>query len=116
MKETAVLREWRGRTRAAQLEEYARYVEETGIRAYLRTPGNRGALILTRTQGEVGHIVTLSLWDSMKSIEAFSGTQVDQARYFARDAEYLLEFEPTVEHYRADVYRPREPLTIRERG
>lgn len=114
MKETAVLREWHGTTRAAKLEEYARYVEETGIREYLSTPGNRGALILTRVEGDVGHIVTLSLWDSMKSIESFAGIQVERARYFAKDAEYLLEFEPTVRHYDASIYRPREPLTRRE--
>ena len=112
----AVLREWHGRTRADRLDDYARYVEETGLREYLSTPGNRGAMILTRIEGDVGHIVTLSLWDSMKSIQAFAGADVERARYFARDAEYLLEFEPTVRHYNAQVYRPREPLTSREQG
>jgi hypothetical protein len=99
MKETSVLREWHGRTRADRLSEYAQYVEQTGISGYVTTPGNRGAVILTRVDGEVGHIHTLSFWDSLKSIEAFAGQDIERARYFGKDAEYLLEFEPTVRHH-----------------
>jgi hypothetical protein len=38
-----IARLWRGATPADQADDYERYVEETGIRAYRATPGNRGA-------------------------------------------------------------------------
>jgi hypothetical protein len=35
----------------------------------------------------------------MKAIEAFAGEDVERAKYYDEDKDYLLEFEPTVAHY-----------------
>jgi hypothetical protein len=45
------------------------------------------------------HFLFFSLWDSWEAIRAFAGEDVDRARYYPEDAEYLLELEPTVTHY-----------------
>jgi hypothetical protein len=41
----------------------------------------------------------LTLWESRTAIEAFAGADIEQAKYYAEDQAFLLEFEPTVTHY-----------------
>jgi hypothetical protein len=43
--------------------------------------------------------LTLTHWDSLEAVEAFAGEDISKARYYPEDADFLLEFEPTVEHY-----------------
>ena len=94
-----IARIWHGRTRADDAAVYREYVERTGIPDYRATPGNRGAWVLVRIEGDVAHILTLSFWDSLDAIRAFAGEDVEKARYYEEDKKYLLEFEPTVTHY-----------------
>jgi heme-degrading monooxygenase HmoA len=68
-----VARIWRGAVRAEDADAYVAYIEETGLREYRDTPGNRGAWLLRRTVGDRCEIVTLSHWDSLDSIRAFAG-------------------------------------------
>jgi heme-degrading monooxygenase HmoA len=94
-----IARIWHGRTRAADAASYRAYVERTGIPDYRATPGNRGAWVLTRVEGDVAHFLTLSFWDSLEAVRAFAGENVERARYYEEDKKYLLEFEPEVTHY-----------------
>jgi len=63
------------------------------------TPGNRGVEVLRRTVGDETHFVFISFWDSMDAIRAFAGDDVERARYYPEDRDYLLELEPGVTHY-----------------
>ena len=94
-----VARIWRGRVRAADVDRYRDYVASTGLADYRATAGNAGAYLLTRVEGDVAVVVTLSLWNSLDAIAAFAGKDVAKARYYPRDAEFLLEFPETVEHF-----------------
>ena len=58
---------------AATAEQYAAYVERTGIAGYRATPGNRGAWLLRRVEGESAEFLTLSLWESLDAVRAFAG-------------------------------------------
>jgi hypothetical protein len=40
-----------------------------------------------------------SFWDSKDSIRGFAGEDVERARYYPEDKDFLLEFEPSVTHY-----------------
>ncbi len=66
---------------------------------YRNTKGNLGAYILRRVENERAHFVTLSFWESLDAIKSFAGEDVERARYYSQDKEFLLEFEPTVQHY-----------------
>ena len=90
---------WRGVTLTEQADAYLDYLNQTGIPDYLATPGNRGAFVLRRADGERSHFLTISLWDSLESVKGFAGDDYERARYYAEDEQFLLEFEPTVEHY-----------------
>ena len=95
----AIARSWHGRVPREKADEYAEYVRRTGIAGYRSTPGNRGAWLLRRDEGDIVHFMTLSLWDDRAAIEAFAGPDIEAARYYPEDDLYLLEREPTVMHY-----------------
>jgi hypothetical protein len=47
-----VARIWRGAVRAADADEYAAYMRDTGVAGYRSTRGNRGEWMLRRTVDE----------------------------------------------------------------
>jgi len=55
--------------------------------------------VLRRTAGGETHFLFISFWKSMDAIRRFAGDDVERAKYYPEDREYLLELEPTVTHY-----------------
>jgi heme-degrading monooxygenase HmoA len=94
-----IARIWRGAVRASDAEAYAEYVRETGIDGYEKTPGNRGAWVLVRTEGDRAEIVTLSFWESREAIEGFAGQDIERAVFYPEDDRFLIERDLTVRHY-----------------
>jgi heme-degrading monooxygenase HmoA len=94
-----IARIWRGWTSADDADAYVAYVEETGIKEYRAIPGNQGAWILRRVQGDRAEILTLSFWDSLDAIREFAGEDVEQAVFYPDDDRYLVERELRVAHY-----------------
>jgi heme-degrading monooxygenase HmoA len=94
-----IARAWHGKVRAERADEYYDYLLRTGIPDYRRTPGNRGVYVFRRVEGAVAHFLLTTLWDSVTSIRAFAGEDIERARYYPEDTAYLLELEPTVTHY-----------------
>lgn len=94
-----IARIWRGWTSIEDGEAYAAYVAETGIRGYQETPGNRGAWILRRVENGRTEFFTLSFWDSLEAIKEFAGDDVEQAVFYPKDDEYLVDRELRVRHY-----------------
>jgi heme-degrading monooxygenase HmoA len=62
-------------------------------------PGNLSVHILERADGEITHFVTMSFWESIDAIKGFAGNDVNSAKYYPEDRDFLLEFEPHVVHY-----------------
>jgi heme-degrading monooxygenase HmoA len=92
-------RMWRGVTRADDAERYAAYIERTGLREYRATPGNRGAWLLHRVDGDHAEFLTISLWDSVESIRAFAGDDVEQAVFYPEDDAFLVERDVVASHW-----------------
>ena len=69
------------------------------MRAYRETPGNRGAWMLRRDEGDRTEFVTLSYWDSLDAVRAFAGDDVERAVFYPEDDRFLLERETRVLHY-----------------
>ena len=94
-----IARVWHGVTPASKGDAYMEYLEESGLKAYRSTPGNRGVYVLRRVEGGRADFVLISLWESMDAVRKFAGTDVERAVYYPRDRDFLLEFEPKVAHY-----------------
>jgi heme-degrading monooxygenase HmoA len=91
---------WRGWVRTEDRIAYVGYIEATGMAEYRRTPGNRGAYMLTRDLDDGRtEIVTLSFWESRESITGFAGDDISRAVFYPEDDRYLVGREETVTHY-----------------
>lgn len=94
-----IARLWHGVVPSEKADAYHIYLLQTGVRDYQSTPGNRGVYVLRCGKVDRAHFLLVSLWESWEAIRAFAGEEVERARYYAADADYLVEFEPTVTHY-----------------
>lgn len=100
-----IARVWHGVVPVAKADGYGRYLSESdrGVSDYRRLPGNRGACLLRREEGDRVHFLLISFWDSRESIEAYAGPDIERAQYFPYDRECLIEPEPMVTHYEVMV-------------
>lgn len=94
-----IARTWHGTVPVAMSEAYHQFLLRTGVPDYRGTPGNLGVLLLRRTEGEVAHFLLLTLWATRDAIRAFAGDDIERAKYYPEDPDFLLELEPNVSHY-----------------
>lgn len=94
-----IVRLWHGRVPAWKAPAYREFLNARAIPDYRAVPGNLQVYLLERRDGDVVHFITLTLWDSLDSIRAFAGDDLEAAKYYPEDAGFLLEFEPRVVHY-----------------
>ncbi len=104
-----IARIWHGVTRAADYDAYWSLLQRLAIPDYQRTPGNLGVRLFRRLEGERAHFLTLSYWTSLDAVRAFAGDDVEVAKYYPEDREFLLEFEPTVQHFEVTGADPAVP-------
>lgn len=93
------MRLWRGWTRVEDREAYAEYIEQTGIAEYRKTPGNKGAHLVSRLDGDRVEFLTVSLWEDAESIKAFAGEDTATAVFYPEDDRFLVDREKTVRHF-----------------
>ena len=98
-----IARVWRGVVAAGRGDAYAAYLDRTGVRDCRATPGNRGVLVLRRDEPDRTEFVFVSLWESMDVIRGFAGEDVERARYYPEDGDFLLSLDPGVRHYETSV-------------
>ena len=94
-----IMRAWHGVTPAAKADEYLDLMLGVAVPDYKAIPGNRGVYVLRRIEGADAHFLLLTLWDSADAIRQFAGEDIDKAKYYDFDKDYLLDLEPTVTHY-----------------
>jgi len=94
-----IARIWRGVTHESDKDTYFKYLQETGLKEYTDTPGNRGVWTLCRVYDGKAEFTLLTLWDSWDSIKSFAGPDYEKAVYYVEDERFLLEKEPHVLHY-----------------
>lgn len=78
---------------------YREFLNKRAIPDYQAVPGNKSVHILERQEGDVTHFITMTFWENMSVIQGFAGQDVERAKYYPEDKDFLLEFEPTVVHY-----------------
>lgn len=94
-----ICRMWHGRTPRSKADAYSAFLAQRAVPDYRAAPGNLSAAVLRRDEHEVTHFMTLTHWESEESIRGFAGEDLLKARYYPEDHDFLLEFEPTVQHF-----------------
>ena len=101
-----IARTWHGVTPAAKADEYLDLMLAVAVPDYKAILGNRGVTVMRRIEGDLAHFLLLTLWDSEGAIRQFAGEEIERAKYYDFDADYLLELEPTVTHYQVFAAPP----------
>jgi heme-degrading monooxygenase HmoA len=94
-----IARMWHGRVPAYKAQAYREFLNARAIPDYQTVEGNIDVFILERKDGDVTHFISLTLWANLDVIKGFAGQDVNVAKYYPEDKDFLLEFEPTVVHY-----------------
>ena len=94
-----IVRMWHGKVPAAKAGTYREFLNTRAIPDYRSVEGNISVHILERSEGAITHFITLTFWNDLDSIKAFAGEDVETAKYYPEDKDFLLEFEPKVVHY-----------------
>jgi hypothetical protein len=94
-----IARLWHGRVPAAKAAAYRAFLVERAIPDYRSVSGNVGVRVLERVEGDIVHFQTLTFWTGTTALRAFAGPDLTLAKYYAEDANFLLEMEERVQHW-----------------
>jgi len=111
-----VFRCWWGATAEEHADAYGRYVALTGMMAFRRARGCKGAWTLRRVRDGRAEFLVLSLWDSMDAVRGFAGENPERAVFYPEDERYLTERDETVEHWQVVQGRAFEESPTESRG
>jgi heme-degrading monooxygenase HmoA len=98
-----IARIWHGVTPTSKADQYLNYLNMTVIPDYRAVEGNQGVYVFRRIEGDRAHFLLVSLWESTDAISQFAGPELEKARYYPEDEEFLLELELRVYHYEVAV-------------
>lgn len=101
-----ICRMWHGRTARGKADAYAEFLVRRAIPDYRAVAGNLDVAVLRRDDGDVTHFLTVTRWASEQAIRAFAGDDPLRAKYYAEDEDFLLEFEPQVQHFEVVAQEP----------
>jgi heme-degrading monooxygenase HmoA len=79
-----IARIWKGAVRKQDGDAYARYMQETGVAGYAKSPGNNGVWMLRRDVDDRTEFVMFTLWDSLEAVKAFAGDDHETAVFYLR--------------------------------
>ena len=94
-----IARLWQGRVRTHQAGAYLNLMRSVAIPDYRAVPGNLAAYALSREEGQITHVLMLTFWESLDAIRTFAGDDVEAAKYYDFDHDYLLDFPAKATHY-----------------
>ena len=94
-KRPAIARIWRGRTRRERADEYEAYNYEVGIRPLIEKA--LGVQTLREDREDESEFMTISYWESVEAMAAFTGADPRQVHHLPRDAEFLIELPREVQ-------------------
>jgi heme-degrading monooxygenase HmoA len=94
-KRPAIARIWRGRTRRERADEYEAYNYEVGIKPLIEKA--LGVQTFREDRGEETEFMTISYWESVEAMGAFTGHGPTAIHHLPRDAEFLVELPKEVQ-------------------
>ena len=94
-----IARIWRGRAEAARADAYCRHVTGTVFPSLVALDGHRGAWLLRREIDGQTEFLALTLWESRRAIEAFTGLDIGKSVVEPQARAVLTEFDDFATHY-----------------
>ncbi len=94
-----VARIWNGKTLLTKADAYTEFILQKMVKDYQQTNGYLSHAFLKSEDGNIMHFKLITYWDSIESIKNFAGKDIEQAKYYSEDIDFLLDFPERVLHY-----------------
>lgn len=94
-----IARIWHGKTSITNYDAYTGFLKLVAIPDYQKTVGFKGLTFLRNIENDEGHFKLITYWDDLEAIKKFTGQDIEKAKYYREDKDFLLEFEERVQHY-----------------
>ena|SRR5216683_2573233 len=101
-----IVRTWRGQATNANADAYFRHVTGTVFPLLKGLAGHHGAWLLRRQVDGQTEFLALTLWESLDSIRAFAGRDVDTAIVEPEARAVLADFDDFAHHYEVAFKTP----------
>jgi len=100
-----VSRHWKGIAKREFADRYIGHLKNDTFPQLASLPGFIRATVLRRELGAGTEFQVITLWDSLRSIEAFTGTDIDAAVVPSEVQAMMIDYDRSVAHYEvADVF------------
>jgi len=93
-----IARLWSARTTPDQASAYAAHLRDRVLPELRSIPGYAGSKLLERTVSNVVEITVITFWQSLDSIKAFAGDDIERAVVADEAAAVLTDFDRHVRH------------------
>ena len=90
-----IARIWKGEVPLDRADAYLELMRAVALADYRSVEGNRGAFVLRRLHDDRAEFVMLTFWESRQAIEAFADDDIDAAKYYDFDPDFLLDMSPS---------------------
>lgn len=94
-----IARIWEGRTKIEHLDAYTTFMKVKAIPDYSKTDGFVRLTFLKRTDADIAYFKLITFWENMEVIKNFAGKDLEKAKYYEEDKNYLVDFPESVIHY-----------------
>ena len=94
-----IARIWEGKTSLQNHAAYTAFMQERAIPDYQSTPGFVKLCFLKRLDDQYAYFKLITYWQNLEVIENFAGADLERAKYYPEDQDYLLAFPEKVVHH-----------------
>lgn len=94
-----IARIWKGRTRVEDAEKYTEFMKSRAVPDYKSTDGFVKLTFLKRTDDNYAYFDLITFWENMEVIKNFAGNDVEKAKYYPEDKDFLIDFPEKVTHF-----------------
>ncbi len=94
-----IARVWKGRTKVEDAEKYTEFMKSRAVPDYKSTEGFIKLTFLKRVDSQYAYFDLITFWESMEVIKNFAGDDIEKAKYYPEDNEFLIDFPEKVTHF-----------------
>jgi heme-degrading monooxygenase HmoA len=94
-KRPTIARIWRGRVRKERADEYEKYNYDVGIKPLIEKA--MGVQTFREDRDTESEFMTISYWESVDAMSAFTGGDPTSIHHLDRDKEFLIELPDSVQ-------------------
>ena len=94
-----IARYWSAHTTQERAPDYANHLQTSIFPELEKLDGFSGAMLLQRDEAAAVEVVVITFWESIESVRAFAGDDLEQAVVPDKAAALLDEFDRRVRHY-----------------